>query len=165
MAQGTKIENSSTTFEKTLRPAIHVVVEPEAKDVAKAWKAYVADNLGQKLKGGNSLMSAEGVNILQISDQMLNFYTQIEDNKPAGTSMYVFAGKGADQFFNPNDDQVAFDKMKGIVKSFLGSYLPTYYNNMIATTQKTVDKTQKTLESINKTVEKTTRVSRRMKKK
>ena len=155
-AQQTKVEKSSTSYEGKLRDAIHVVVEPSSKEVAKAWKSYVSDKLGQKLKGGNDEQRAEAVNIPQISDQMINLYSKFEDNTPSGTNMYVFVGKGNDVFFNPTDDSASFNKIENVVKDFLRSYLPNYYNEMIETSSKTIEGTQKTLSSLNKSVEKNT---------
>lgn len=155
-AQQTKVEQSGTSYNGKLRAAIHVVIEPSSKDVAKAWKAYVSDKLGQKLKGGNDDQKAEAVNIPQLSDQMVNLYSKVEDNIPSGTSMYVFLGKGEDSFFNPTDDDATFNKLEAVVKDFLSSYLPAYYNGMIETSTKTIEGTQKTLSSVTKSVDQST---------
>jgi|GEM_PF-5763901 len=155
-AQQTRIENSSTSYNGKLRDAIHIVVEPSSKDVAKAWKSYVADKLGQKLKGGNDDQKAEAVNIPQLSDQMVNLYSKVEDNSPSGTSMYVFLGKGDDAFFSPTNDSAIFNKLNAVVKDFLRSYLPNYYNGMIETSSKTIAGIQKTLSSVTKSVDKNT---------
>jgi hypothetical protein len=153
-AQQTIFETSSTTINGKLQPAIHVVVEPEVKDVNKAWETYVKDVLGQKLKGNKDEQRAEAVNIPQLSDQMVNLYSQTKANSPSGTNMYVALGKGNDAFFNPNQDSATFNKLSGVVKDFLRSYLPSYYNAQIAISEKAVAGTQKTLTSLSKTIEK-----------
>jgi hypothetical protein len=153
-AQQTIFETSSTTINGKLQPAIHVVIEPEVKEVNKAWEAYVKDALGQKLKGNKDEQRAEAVNIPQLSDQMVNLYSQTKTNTPSGTNMYVALGKGNEVFFNPNQDSATFNKLSGVVKDFLRSYLPTYYNAQIAAAEKAVAGTQKTLTALSKTIEK-----------
>lgn len=142
-AQQTKIERSGTNYQDKLRPAIHVLAEPPVKDLSKAWDKYVNDVLGQKMKSKKNIYSAEAVVITKLSNQIVNFYSKFEENTPSGTSMYVFVGTGNDKFMTPSTDATAFDNLEGIVKDFLRSYLPQYYNAQIADATKNVEKTQK----------------------
>lgn len=153
-AQQTKVERSGTNYAEKLRPAIHVIAEPPVKDMSKAWEKYVKDVLGQKMKSKKNIYSTEPVVITQLTNQIVHFYSKFEKNSPSGTSMYVFVGTGTDVYLSPSTDATAFNNLEGIVKDFLRSYLPEYYNGIIAEATKTVEKNNGDISSYAKNITK-----------
>lgn len=126
---------SQVQFEGETRPSIQVTLEPEAKEVKKAWRDFVKENYDVKMKGiglfvNRDVLSAEEVKIDKLSPQTIDFHTKVEETKE-GTRMEIFAAKGYDIFVDPSKNPQEFKRMEGMLNAFLADYIPEYYSERV----------------------------------
>lgn len=139
-AQTLKLNDSQVKYDKITYPCIEVVVEPNPDDVKSAWEDFIKDKHDVKMKGygfltNKDVLRAEKKEFKAISDNQLDFYTRIVEEKDDRTKMCVFASFGYDIHVNPDQYPREYAAMKNILKNFLKSYLPGYYNERISSTE------------------------------
>lgn len=134
-------------FDNAQRPCLQVNLDPEPKELKKAWRDYLNDNYGFKLKGigflsNKDLLSAEEVAINQISSKVMDFYTHIVEDEN-GSEMKVFARHGYDIYVNEENYPTEYAAIREILESFMKYYLPTYYEERLSETEKRIEKLTK----------------------
>jgi hypothetical protein len=157
-AQTYKIDTSNITFEDKLRPCYQVKVDPEPKDLKKAWAKYLKKNYSIKMKGigflsNKDILSGEDVTIEKVSSKRMNVYTQIVETA-SGSEMSVLASFGYDFFMGPEKFTDEFLSMKGILNTFLLQELNDYYSDELASNHKAVSKAEKEIKSLTKEISK-----------
>jgi len=130
-AQLPTVQTSQIQYEGKTRPSVQVTIEPEAKEVKKAWHDFVKQNYDVKMKGiglfaNRDVLTAEEVKIEKISRHKMDLHTQVIPTKD-GTRMEVFAAKGYDIFIDPEKNPKEFDSMERMLNEFLSDYIPRYY--------------------------------------
>lgn len=128
---------STLEYDGEQRPCITVRLEPDTKEVKKAWEDFVKKEYKIKLKGlgflvNKDVLSAEKVTIkaLRLSDKAIDFRTRIVEEKDH-TLMQVFVSLGYDIYLGPDNYPLAFQDVKNKTWEFAKSYLNTYYNEQI----------------------------------
>ena len=134
--------NASIDFDKAQRPSLQVNLDPEPKELKKAWKNYLKDNYDFKLKGigflsNKDLLSAEKVMVKQISSKVMDFYTHIIEDEN-GSEMKVFARHGYDIYINEENYPDEYLVIREIMESFMKEYLPKYYEEKLSDTEKRI---------------------------
>ena len=131
LIQGTVSHNEAE------RPAIVVSLEPTTKDVESAWKSYLKSEHKIKLNGAGSrnLSVAEEVVFGAISTKTMDFYSRVQE-KDDLTELTVFAAFGYDIYINETDMPTEYKALKGVVTTFLNSYLPSHYQEKIDKAEK-----------------------------
>lgn len=157
-AQTTIPENGTVQYEKKSVPALIIHVDPETKTLKKAWRDYIKDQHDIKLKGigflsNKDVLSAEGVTFSAISDKMIDFHTKIIEDEN-GSEMSVFATFGYDSYISPKESPEAYNHMRSILETFLKSYIPNYYQDLVNDTQKVVDDLTKDHAKLSRQIEK-----------
>ena len=157
-AQTYKIDTSNITFEDKLRPCYQVKVDPEPKDLKKAWAKYLKKNYSIKMKGigflsNKDLLSGEDVTIGKVSSKRMNIYTQIVETA-SGSEMSVLASFGYDFFMGPEKFSEEFLSMKEILNTFLLTELNDYYSDELKDNHKAVSKAEKEIKSLSKDIAK-----------
>lgn len=128
-------EVSTLEYDGEERPCITVRLEPETKEVKKAWEDFVKKEYKIKLKGlgflvNKDVLSAEKVTVKSLSDKAIDFRTRIVEEKEH-TLMQVFVSLGYDIYLGPDNYPLAFQDVKNKTWEFAKSYLNTYYNEQI----------------------------------
>ncbi len=121
------------------RPCWVAQLDPEPKTLKEAWKDYINDNYDVKLKGlglfqNKDLLSAEEVNMPELSTKKINFYTHVVEDEN-GSEMKVFASYGYDIYMGKEKYNTEFSIIKNIFANFIQEYLPKYYNEQIDDTK------------------------------
>lgn len=148
--------DATIVFKKEIQPCIQVNLDPEPKTLKKAWQSYLKTNYDINLKGvgmlsNKDLLSAEGVNIAQVSSKTMDFYTQIIEDKN-GSEMKVFVRLGYDIAITEEKYPSEHIAVHEILESFIKFYLPTYYQEKINDTEKRVEKLTKEKEGLVKDI-------------
>lgn len=135
MAQTVAPQIGTIMHKDGLRSCLVVNLAPAPKEVKEAWSDYLKDNHEVKLKGigflqNRDLLSAKEIVFESISNKKMDFYTEIKENEN-GSEMKVFASYGYDIYVNKQTEPEEFAKMNTIIDSFLQTYLPNYYNELI----------------------------------
>jgi len=143
LAQSIHPRHDSILHNDAQRPCLVVNLDPEPKTLKAAWRDYIKDQFGFKMKGiglfsNKDLLSAEEVKVESISEKSLDFYAHIVEDKN-GSEMKVFAAKGYDIYVDPKNNPKESMEMQKILDSFLAGYLPKYYEEKVSDTQKRVD--------------------------
>lgn len=149
-AQELQVDNEQVMYKDNTYPAIVVYMEPDTKEVKKAWQDYIKDKYDIRLHGlgflvNRDVLSAEGVDFQQISPDKMDFYTKVvEDNDQ--TKMAVFASLGYDIQVGSQNHYTGYYNMKNIVQDFLDTFLPNYYQDKINDAENRISDLQKTQE-------------------
>ena len=142
------INDGTARYKKDDYPAVVIYMEPQTKDVKKAWKDFLKDRYKVRLKGygfltNRDVLSAENVNFSELATSAIDFYTEIiKDNNL--TKMSVFASLGNNVNIGMGNDYRQYYQMKGIVQNFLDTYLRKYYENQVEDAGKRVTDLEKT---------------------
>lgn len=153
-SQTLDIQDVTVKYEKTEYPAIEVMIQPETDEVRDAWEDFLKDKYDVKMRGNGFLankdvLRAEETKFKAISDKQMDFYSKIVEDDHM-TRIAVFASFGYDIHINQARYPAEYDAMKNVLKAFLQSYLPDYYNRRISDMKSVI----KGLESERKEMEK-----------
>lgn len=151
-AQNFSVERGSFTHAKELRHAIHVKLEPEAKEVSSEWRSFIRSKLDLRLKGNWRERRAEGVEINKLSDSTLSLYFRFNEIQ-TGTEFFIVMKYENGDYFSHESNSNEFQFMENLVHDFLRDYLPGYYNNLIEETNKEISKLEKSIKSTKKSIE------------
>lgn len=128
-SQNKIIKNARVLLNEKTRPCISLLMEPESKEVKKAWEKYLKDRYDFKLKNakGDDL-KAEKTTFLNISSNRLDFYTKItrKQNKKI-TRMDVFVAFGYDIYLNRKEHLKEYESLLYIIEEFYTIFLREYY--------------------------------------
>lgn len=132
-AQVGRIQESTITEDKQRVDALSVIVQPERKDMQKAFDDWMDDRYNINMKGGGLFANkrtrnAEDVIIPAIDADPITFMTRTE-TVGEETRMYIYASRNGN--FIDRADYKAFTGMENIFDSFLSSYLPEYYEERV----------------------------------
>jgi hypothetical protein len=136
--------DTTIDYDKAKRPCIQVNLDPEPKTLKHAWKDYLKDNYDFKLKGigffsNKDLLSAEEINVNQISSNEINFYTHIVEDEN-GSEMKVFVRNGYGIYITKEKLPNEYAAVSEILNSFIKYYLPKYYGEKINDTEERINK-------------------------
>lgn len=127
------------------RPGIRVYLDVRTDDVRDAFIDYLKDQYDFKLKGDGLFANkeelyAEEVLVKEIIDKRINWYTEIieSDRNSSKTRMTIFVNLGYDIYLSEENYKGAYDKVYQIATSFIESYVPNYYNELISETKETI---------------------------
>lgn len=142
-AQRLVIDQGSIVHNKDTRECIMVQMEPNPKDVKEAWRDYIKDNYDVKLKGigflsNKDVLSAEAVTIEEVSSRPFDLYTEVVGRRQ-GSQMCVFAQFGPDSYAGTEQYSQEYERLRDIVESFLGNYLPDHYLTLVNESQENLD--------------------------
>lgn len=157
-AQVVELSNAQVQYEETLYPSIRAVINPEPKEVKKAWSDYMQDEFDLKMKGfgflaNKDVLSAEESQLPSVSSKTLNFYTKIIQTGEE-TSMEVFAGVVGGSVIDPNKDSAAFQTMRTMTISFLDEFLTEYYRKAVEQKQEEVNDLSDDISDLKSDIEK-----------
>lgn len=155
-AQTVVPENGTIIHNDEVRPCIVVRLDPEPDVLKEAWRDHLNDTFDFKLKGigflqNKDLLSAEGVIIKKISKDKMDFYTNIVENE-IGSEMKVFASFESGNYINQKNLRSEYKALNSIVESFLKTYLPNYYKNMLEETQKNYEDLTEDIADLNEDI-------------
>jgi len=127
-AQTLEMSRAEVSYEGKSRPSIKVSLQPESKEVKKAWKKFIqnsydADVDGFGLFSNKEILKAEAAEISSISNKKMDLFAQIVESGDQ-TEMQVFGAVGYDLFFGPQNYAQEFWAMEDLVIDFLVSFLP-----------------------------------------
>ena len=130
------------------RPCLVVTLDPTEGELEDAWEDFLKSKYNLKLGsagflGIGHLYEAKEVIVPAISSKTMDFYSNIEA-KEGGTELKVFAAFGYDLYVSPTETPDAFAGMERMLKEFIATYLPGYYQEKIEADQKRLDKLTKT---------------------
>ncbi len=151
------INDGTAHYKKEDYPAVVIYMEPDTRDVKKAWKDFLDDRYDVRLRGygfltNRNVLSAENTDFDEITPGNIDFYSEIiEDNNL--TKMSVFAASDDNGKIGLGNDYRQYYQMKGIVQSFLDTYLRGYYENKVEEAQERVSDLEKTQNNKQKTIE------------
>jgi flagellar capping protein FliD len=144
-------------YGKAQRPCLQVNLDPEPKTLKKAWREYLKDNYDFKLKGigflsNKDLLSAEEINVNQISSKVMDFYTHIVEDEN-GSEMKVFVRHGYDIYVSEENYPNEYFAVREILESFIKYYLPKYYEERLSDTEKRVKELVKESDDLQEEIE------------
>lgn len=162
--QGTTYAQNLVPVESTiehadkLRPCLLVYVDPEPKTLKKAWRDFLKEKYNFKLKGigflsNKDVLRAKEVMLPAISPNALDFYTEIVPDAN-GSQMKVFASYGYEVYIDPNEHPEAFQQLKTIFSTFLQTYIPNYYQELVNDTEDAVNGLMKDQKKLKKSITK-----------
>jgi uncharacterized coiled-coil DUF342 family protein len=127
---------SSIQYDGEERPCIAVRLDPDTKEVKKAWEDFVKKQYKIRLKGlgflvNKDVLSAEKVTVKALSDKAIDFRTRIVEEENHSL-MQVFVSLGYDIYLNPDQYPAAFQDLKNTTWKFVKTYLPAYYKEQIS---------------------------------
>jgi flavodoxin len=134
-SQAHDLQYTQTQYNDNNYPCIKVVIEPSSDEAKDTWEDFIKDNYDVKMKGtglfaNKDVLYAEQVKFDAISSKEMDFYTRIVaqgDN----TALCVFGSFGYDIPVSNKEYPADFEAMETIIKRFLESYLPSYYDERI----------------------------------
>jgi|GEM_PF-1059327 hypothetical protein len=141
------ISDGTARYRNRDYPAVVVRMEPGVKEVREAWRDFLRKRYRVRLRGGGFLsnrdvLRAENANFRELANTEVDFYTEIVEESDL-TKMSVFASLGDDYNIGLGNDFNQYYNMKGIVQSFLDTYLRGYYENEVKDAQKQVSDLEK----------------------
>lgn len=168
-AQKLQPADATISHDGKSRPCLFIKVDPEAKTLKEAWNDYLKDNHDLKLKGigflaNKDLMSRKEVIVSAISSNTMDFYTEIIENE-TGSEMRVFASFGYDMYIDASSMPKEYEALKSIMTSFLNTYIPNYYQEIIDETEKVVSDLSKDQSKLKKSISKDTKKVEKYKEK
>lgn len=151
------VTNGQVNYERDTYPAVVVRMEPEAKEVKKAWESFVKDKYDVHMRGigfltNKDVLSAEKVLIPKISDKQMDFFTEVVAENDV-TTMSVFGSLGYDIPVSMANESTHFTAMRGMVVEFLNGYLPNYYQQKLEEADEMVAATKNEQENLRKSLE------------
>lgn len=159
-AYGQDLTPVEATIERDnkLRSCLVVSVDPEPKTLKKAWRDFLKEKYDFKLKGigflsNKDVLSAKKVTLPAISPNALDFYTEILPDQ-SGSQMKVFASYGYEVYINPNEHPEEFQQLKTIFSTFLQTYIPNYYQELVDDTENAVRDLMKDQKKLKKSITK-----------
>ncbi len=163
-----KIMDATISHENSKRACLQLNLDPEPKTLKEAWRDFLKDNYGFKLKeigflSNNDLLEAGEVSIKELSNETVDFYTHIvEDNN--GSEMKVFLRYGYNIYLskesNPND----YRTLNRIINEFLKFYLPKYYSSRVDDTEKRIKRLAEEAKDFEKEINKDSDEIKKLKK-
>ncbi|MEN0051093.1 MAG: hypothetical protein AAF806_28780 [Bacteroidota bacterium] len=149
--------NSTIKHNKEERSCLMVRIEPEAKEVKKAWEDYLNDKYDFKLDGigllaNRDMLKAEKVMIDDISNKAMNLYTEVVEDGDQ-TRMKVFAAYGYDFYIDEGTLPLEYTALRNIFEDFLKTYLPDYYEKGIEETEELIADLRNDREDLSKAIE------------
>lgn len=160
-AQSVDITDGFIKFDKEPRPCLIVHVDPEPKRLKTAWKKYLKNNYELRLSG-NQILSAERVTIAEISENAMDFYTQINEDEN-GSEMRVFARHGYDIYINRATSLQEYNKIRSILENFLKTHVSNYYQEIIDDTEKAIKKHTKEEKKLESKIAKNSKKAEKLK--
>ena len=129
-AQTLELDNGSILYEKEKRQAVMVTMDPEPKEVKKAWKKFIQKNYDENVEGlglftNKEVLTSKKANIEIISEKEMDLYAEIVE-VGENTQMNVFAALGYDIYLNPETHPKEYDALEGLVIDFLNDFLPDH---------------------------------------
>lgn len=136
MAQTLELKDDQMLYKDEMRSVVSTTIGIAPNDLKEAWTDFTKDEYDIKFKGygfltNKDLLSAEKVQVTEISDKRMNLYTHFSQND-MGTEMKLFGEYGYDVFINKYNYPFAYKEMRELVIDFLNNYLPEHYQNKIA---------------------------------
>lgn len=155
-AQSLSPQKSTIKHNEKMRPCLVVKLDPEPKELKKAWIRFLKKKYDVKLKGmgwfsNKDLLYKKEVNVKRLSSQKMDFYTYVVEDEN-GSEMKVFASLGYDIYLNEEQYPLEFRAMKEMIVSFLKEYLPGYYHDKINESEGSVKSLNKEITSLNKSI-------------
>ena len=155
-AQSLSPQNSTIEHNDKMRTCLVVKLDPEPKELKKAWIRFLRKEYDVKLKGmgwfsNKDLLYKKEVIIKNLSPQTMDFYTYVVEDEN-GSEMRVFASLGYDIYLNEEQYPFEFNAMKEMIVSFLKEYLPKYYNDKINESEGSVKGLNKEIKKLNKNI-------------
>ena len=139
--QGQKlsIDNSTTMYKDQKYPSLKIVLEPDSKDVKKAYKKWMEDQQDVDVGGlgflkNKDVLTIEAQSVKRISPNKMDLYAKFDEEK-GNTTLHIFGAFGYDFPLAPDTYPVAYRNMKQITYAFLNDYLPGYYQEKIEDTK------------------------------
>lgn len=153
-SQTLEMRDVTVKYDKTEYPAIEVLIQPGTDEVRDAWEDFLKDKYDVKLRGNGFLankdvLRAEETNFKAISDKQMDFYSKIVEVDDM-IRIAIFASFGYDIQVNRVNYPTEYYAMENVLKTFLQSYLPKYYQGRISDMQSAI----KSLESEREKMEK-----------
>lgn len=141
-AQTLEMSRGQVSYEDKIRQTIKVSIQPESKEVKRAWKKFIqktydADVDGFGLITNKEILTAKDANINTISNKSMDLFAQIEENG-SQTEMHVFGALGYDLFLNPQNYSKEFWGMEDLVIDFLVHFLPDHIQDNVDEVAKTL---------------------------
>ncbi|MFK7935410.1 MAG: hypothetical protein AB8G22_17985 [Saprospiraceae bacterium] len=134
-AQRISVGESEMTLNERPQSCVEVTLEPEVKEVKKAFKDFMDDNYDVNLKGigflsNKDVLTAEQVNIPTVSNKTMDLSAKVIEVQDK-TQMCVAGSFGYDIAIDQADYYREYRSLRGIVLDFLDGYLPEYYQNRV----------------------------------
>jgi regulator of replication initiation timing len=142
-AQNLEIFQDQITYEDREYPSYSVYLEPDSKEVKKELEDYMKDNYDIKLKGigflsNKDVLYADKVEIEAISSKKMDFFAKaVEEGER--TKLSFFGAYGYSIPVGPQEDNLAYTKMRKVMVGFVNDYLPGYYTEQVEDVQDIVD--------------------------
>ena len=132
------------------RTCLEINLESSVDETMDAWITFMKKNYDVKLSGTGwfntgSLLKAEKVIIPQISENEMDFYTNVEENAEGNTRMQVFVAFGYDLYVNRKEFPNEFAQTKLIFQEFLNQHLKSFYHNEVTKSEEMVKDLRKTV--------------------
>lgn len=145
-AQLVSVQDGNLKTNESEQTCVQVVMQPEAKEVKRAFKDFLNDEYDVKLKGigflsNKDVLTAEQTNISVISDKMMDLSAQVIEVNDK-TQMCIAGSFGYDIAIDRYDYPQEYRAMRNIVLDFLDVYLPNYYQDRIEEKQEIVTNLQ-----------------------
>ncbi len=150
-----QVTASEVEYKGNMQPSLVVNIEPNNKEVKKAWEDYIKDEFDVKFKGKWELV-AQDVNIGNISSNPLTLITLFTDNQP-GTKMNLLLSFEKKTIANPVEFPAEYNSMKKIFNAFLDGFLLEHYTALAKSSKKEAKKLTKKNKSIVKENKKLTK--------
>jgi len=134
------------TYEDEEIKTIDVLLNPKVETIKDKFDDWMDDNYEVNLDGKKLLffnkeyMSANGVNVPQISSKKIDLLVKVDESNNENTLLQVFASFGYDNWITEEDHPYEYAALRGIVIDFVQDYLPEYYFNKIQDTEEEIAK-------------------------
>ena len=167
-SQTLEVINGTIEYEDKKRPAVMLTIDPDTKDVKKAWKKFMQKTYKVDVEGIGFLTNKEVLKIEKsvippISNKAMDLYAEIVENGEY-TTMSVFGALGYDYLIGPEKMPAEFAAMEDLVFDFLNYFLPDYIKENVNDLEEQVVDLQKNQEDRQKQIEKNKKDIAKMKK-
>lgn len=144
------VQAASATINEKSATGLQVYVEGSSKDVAKAWKKYLKERYGFKVKNSKGMLTGESVKMSDIwSDNLVDVHSSAKGTGE-GSTLSVFVNLGG-AFMNANDHQAGTTALEGHLKAFVKQYYTDKLNKVLKKESKAQKKENKALSKLEKT--------------
>lgn len=141
-----EIEKGIYDRDKISRPGIRIYLDVETDEVKDAFEDFLKKNYGFRLKGNGLFANkdelyAEKVEVEEIIDKQINWYTQIipAPRNEHKTQMTIFVSLGYDIYLNEDEYPKAYQKVYDLSVDFLEQFIPEYHEERIEEMADTVE--------------------------